>query len=302
MREVKSKDMPMPIEKLILGLTTTLLSSAAFAAPPAWEITDEDSRIVLFPTIHVLPEGLDWETNQLALEIETADEVWLEIADADSPEAQAEIQALMAAHGTSPDIPLSSRLSDEQLTTLKKQLAVMGIPLESVDPLRPWMAALMLTLTNFSQSGISPESGVEKVLNDYFGERPVRGLESAAFQVSIFSSMSDEDQVDFLMSSLEEMDGVVDMFQAISESWARGETDAIEQQLISEMETDFPHLFEALFTNRNANWADIIETEMAGSGTDFIAVGAGHLIGDKSVQSMLVARGYTIKRIDLTDK
>lgn len=302
MREVKSKDIPMPIEKLILGLTTTLLSSAAFAAPPAWEITDEDSRIVLFPTIHVLPEGLDWETDQLALEIETADEVWLEIADADSPEAQAEIQALMAAHGTSPDTPLSSRLSDEQLTMLKKQLAVMGIPLESVDPLRPWMAALMLTLTNFSQSGISPESGVEKILNGYFGERPVRGLESAAFQVRIFSSMSDEDQVDFLMSSLEEMDGVVDMFQAISESWARGETDAIEQQLISETETDFPHLFEALFTNRNANWADIIETEMAGSGTDFIAVGAGHLIGDKSVQSMLVARGYTIKRIDLTDK
>lgn len=65
------------------------------------------------------------------------------------------------------------------------------------------------------------------------------------------------------------------------------------------MQRDYPEIFDLIFTQRNANWADIIEAEMAGSGTDFIAVGAGHLIGNKSVQTILEARGYTINRIDL---
>lgn len=286
----------------ILGLSTALLSSVAFAAPPAWEITDADSRIVLFPTIHVLPEGIDWETDQLAKEIQQADEVWLEIADTNSPEVQAEIQALMGQYGTSPDRPLSTRLNTEQMATLNAQLETMNIPLASVDPLQPWMAALMLTLTQFAQAGIAGENGAETVLKGYFGDRPIKGLESAAFQVGILSGLSEENQIDFLMSSLEEMDGVVEMFENLSNSWARGETDVIENEMLTEMQRDYPEIFDVMFTSRNANWADIIETEMAGVGSDFIAVGAGHLIGDQSVQTMLKARGYTINRIDLRDK
>jgi len=53
----------------------------------------------------------------------------------------------------------------------------------------------------------------------------------------------------------------------------------------------------AIFTQRNKNWVDQIEIEMNGSGTDFIAVGAGHLVGEDGVPAMLKARGYDVKRL-----
>ena len=54
---------------------------------------------------------------------------------------------------------------------------------------------------------------------------------------------------------------------------------------------------EALLYNRNANWADWIENRLQEPGSVFIAVGAGHLAGEKSVQDMLAKRAYYVQRL-----
>jgi uncharacterized protein YbaP (TraB family) len=53
---------------------------------------------------------------------------------------------------------------------------------------------------------------------------------------------------------------------------------------------------DALLKNRNENWAGQIETMLRGSGTHFIAVGAGHLVGPDSVQERLKLRGIQATR------
>ena len=50
-----------------------------------------------------------------------------------------------------------------------------------------------------------------------------------------------------------------------------------------------------MLVRRNTNWADQIQTELEGSGTVFIAVGAGHLAGDDSVQNILERRGVEVE-------
>ena len=291
----------MRFKSFSLGLSATLLASTTLAAPPAWEVTDADSRVILFPTIHALPEGLNWKTETLIAEIETAEEVWLEIADSASPDVQAEIQALVAEKGVSPDTPLSDRLSETQLATLQARLDMLGVPLQAIDPMRPWMAATALTMAALAQSGITGASGVETGLQTVFADRPVRNLETAAFQVEMLAGLAGDDQVEFLMNALDEMDDMSATLQRVAESWAEGDVDLMQSELLDRMEQDYPEIFAIIFTNRNANWADIIETELQGSGSDFIAVGAGHLIGDTSVQALLRERGYSVKRISLAD-
>jgi uncharacterized protein YbaP (TraB family) len=58
-----------------------------------------------------------------------------------------------------------------------------------------------------------------------------------------------------------------------------------------------PAVAEALLYNRNANWAEWIDTRMDTPGTVFIAVGAGHLAGARSVQDYLGAKGITVTRV-----
>jgi uncharacterized protein len=60
---------------------------------------------------------------------------------------------------------------------------------------------------------------------------------------------------------------------------------------------DDPVLMDALLHSRNADWAEWIADRMEQPGTVFIAVGAGHLAGEKSVQDMLDAKGIAVSRV-----
>ena len=86
------------------------------------------------------------------------------------------------------------------------------------------------------------------------------------------------------------LDGMVDQ-------WARGDIAAMEQLFVTEMRDASPDLYAALLPNRNANWVGQIEAMLKGKGTIFIAVGAGHLIGEDSVQAMLKAKGIESVRV-----
>jgi len=61
------------------------------------------------------------------------------------------------------------------------------------------------------------------------------------------------------------------------------------------MKADYPVLYNVMFKNRNEAWAETLDLEMQGSGVDFVAVGAGHLVGEDSVPQMLMERGYKVE-------
>ena len=68
--------------------------------------------------------------------------------------------------------------------------------------------------------------------------------------------------------------------------------------VVEEMKTDAPELYKVLLVDRNTDWADQIQTQLQGSGTAFIAVGAAHLTGDDSVQSILQSRGVAVETVE----
>ena len=58
-----------------------------------------------------------------------------------------------------------------------------------------------------------------------------------------------------------------------------------------------PELRKALFTDRNARWAEWIDVRLDKPGTVFTAVGAGHLGGKDSVQDFLAKKGIKAERV-----
>lgn len=263
------------------------------AGPGLWVVTDEDSVIYLFGTVHVLRPTTAWGSARVDAAFDSASEIWFEISN---PDDQAAMMPIIQQHGMDPARPLSSLLTAEEIAKLDEVAKIMGASAAQLDVLRPWLAALTLQMAPLAKAGYDPQSGVELILKARAeaAGKPVKAFETIDEQVRILATMPEEVQLKMLRASLEDFDEATATLDRMVESWAAGDAAALDQVIVEEMKVDTPELYEALLVRRNRNWADQIQTLLEGSGTVFIAVGAGHLVGEDSVQAILESRGVEV--------
>ena len=78
-----------------------------------------------------------------------------------------------------------------------------------------------------------------------------------------------------------------DEFDALYEAWIIGDTPQ-----------DLPEVYAALMTDRNRLWADrLAELMEQETGTFFVAVGVGHLVGPDRLQGFLAEKGFVAERL-----
>lgn len=273
---------------------------AAPAAAPAgngpamWKVADQDTTIYLFGTVHVLPKDVVWYDAAIDKALQSSDVLVTEIPmDA---QAEAQMQALTMQKGMLPaGTTLRSLLTPEQTAVYGAAMAKIGAPAEAFDPFKPWMAALTFTIVPLMQQGYDLNSGVEKVLLTKVPGKATGALETAEFQLGIFDGMPREAQVTFMLEAAEGMSEAAPMLNRMVAEWVKGDADQLAA-VMNEGMTD-PAVAEALLYKRNANWAEWIDTRLDTPGTVFIAVGAGHLAGAKSVQDYLAEKGITVTRV-----
>jgi uncharacterized protein len=269
-------------------------TAPAAKGPAMWKVADADTTIYLFGTVHVLPQGIDWYDATIASALESSEIIVTEIPM--DPSSEAALQQLTAAKGKLPaDTTLRSLLTPEQTATYTAAMGKIGIPVEAFDPLKPWLAGLTFSILPLMQQGYDPNAGVEKVLLSKVGDKPKGALETAEFQLGIFDGMTKESQIAFMMEAAAGMDEVKPMLDRMVAEWAEGDADELAA-VMNEGMSD-PAVAEALLYSRNANWAEWIDTRLDTPGTVFIAVGAGHLAGAKSVQDYLAQKGITVTRV-----
>ena len=285
----------IPALLLIVLITFQLAAPVNAAEPPRWVVRDADSELVLFPTVHALPAELEWVSDAMLAQFEGAEEVWFEI---DPAALQGEaMQKIVMERGMNPQQPLSELLAPEVHARFVEAAEAIGLPAAQLDPMRPWLASLTLSSMALMQSGFDSNAGVETQLQQRLSGQRVRSLESVEQQIGFLADLDESVQIEMLASTLDELDGFTDELRAVAEDWAVGDVSGMESLLVDQMKREYPAIYEVLFTRRNANWVETIEEELAGSGTDFMAVGAGHLVGEDSVVAMLRANGWTVERI-----
>jgi len=262
--------------------------------PALWSVSDEDTTIFLFGTVHVLPKEIKWYDPEIAGALAESDTIVTEINM--DPSSEAAMQQLAMSKGMLPaGTTLRSLLNEEQTAAYEAALGKIGVPAQAFDQLKPWMVGLSLSMIPLMQQGYSPDSGVEKIVITKAGDKPQEALETAEFQLGIFDGLPTEQQVAFLMSAVDGVDEVKTMLDAMVAEWIEGDADSLARIMNDGM--DDPSLAEALLYQRNANWAEWIEERLDEPGTVFIAVGAGHLAGKRSVQDYLAEKGIETARV-----
>jgi uncharacterized protein YbaP (TraB family) len=67
--------------------------------------------------------------------------------------------------------------------------------------------------------------------------------------------------------------------------------------MVTELKTKLPKLYKRLVTDRNSKWLPLIDAYMNTPQTEFILVGAGHLVGPEGIIALLKKKGYMIDKL-----
>jgi uncharacterized protein YbaP (TraB family) len=267
------------------------------ASPAMWKIADDDTTIYLFGTIHLLPKDTKWRSPVFDQAAATSDSLVVEtVIDDSNPAATfGELFKLALSNGLP---PLAQRVEPSKRAALATAIAKSGMPVQAFDKLETWAAAFLLLGVQFQNLGLDPASGVESVLKKQFkaGGKPIGELETNAEQLGFFDTLSEEAQRKFLADVLENPASMQKQFKFMLDAWSRGDVKGIADSFNSDL-GDAPELKDALLVRRNANWARWVKGRLDQPGTVLIAVGAGHLAGDKSVVTMLQNQGVKVTRV-----
>ncbi|MCK6104333.1 MULTISPECIES: TraB/GumN family protein [unclassified Brevundimonas] len=265
--------------------------------PALWVIKDADSTLYLFGSVHVLRPTTGWASPRVQAAFDSASEIWFEISN---PDDQAALMPLIQQHGLSPDTPLSSRLTPEENAELDAAAQALGASGLQLQPMRPWLAALTLSVAPLVKAGYDPKSGVELVLKARAeaAGKPIHGFETIDKQIGILAGLPDDVQLVFLRETLKDYENAATKLDEMVSAWASGDVDVLGRVMVEEMKDASPALYQSVLVDRNTDWANQIQTLLQGSGTAFIAVGAGHLAGDDSVQAQLKARGVQVEAVE----
>lgn len=295
----------MPFKRLIasaaalsLGLAGCVppvetLPAGATPGPALWQVSDGDTTIYLFGTVHALPKDKNWYDSRIERAFNASEELVTEIdmGNAAATSRALEAQALLPEGQT-----LRAMMTPDNRMEYEAALVTLGVPVETLDRYEPWFAAMTLALLPLLRAGYDTQSGVEASLGGRAGEGKKRGaLETVDQQIAIFDGLPVETQLSFLDQTVEKIGEASVSLDAMVAEWIEG--DAVELARLMNSELTNPELRDRLLIHRNANWADWIKRRLDQPGTVFIAVGAGHLAGEGSVQDQLRKRRVKVKRI-----
>lgn len=216
---------------------------------------------------------------------------------------------MMEAMAKQPDLmmftdntTLSSLLSPEDKATLEKGLAERGIPLESVQKMKPWMLAAMVALPSCEMARKAAGAPVldVKIAEEAKAEgKAVKGLETMADQLGAMASLPMEFHIRGLVNSLKIGAGMDDVMETMIALYARGEVGMIVP-LVNQVTKDsgvddsgYADFERTMIHARNVTMAKNAEAILA-DGSAFIAVGALHLPGPEGLIEQFRKAGYTV--------
>ncbi len=275
------------------------------ASPAMWRITDADSEFILLGTFHILPPDLQWRGVALDDAFRRADIVYFEV-EADAPGAQSTTVRIMMTQGFNPPgTLLSDILEPDDAHKLQEIAKSLKLHFAAINPMRPWQAFLTLSVQLIVQQGFDPGSGVDSVLLAEARTlgKEVRFFETLEQQLELFTGLEPKVEKALLVRTINDWDAEVVAFDRLFTAWRAGDACFIDEEMNTSMRKKVPEVFQRLIVERNKAWAAEIAAVMKdGSGNAFIAVGAGHLVGDEySVPALLETYGFEVSRYGLNE-
>ena len=277
-----------------------------------WEISGNGlaAPSYLFGTIHMIPTDDFFLTEGTKSAFAESSRVAFEI-DTEEMTNPAAMMSLMGQMYMANDTTLSDLLSDEDYEMVSTHFEDLGLPMMFMGKIKPMFLTVlagedMKDMKKPGEGGLGGMLGGEGMksyeleLTDMAkeAEKPIVGLETAEFQMSLFDSIPYQDQAQMLVETIRSEQETTDEEKeggALDQMIELYTTQDIVgmQTMMSDDPAGIGGYEELLLLKRNRNWIPVMEKLMAEE-TVFFAVGAGHLAGEEGVIALLRKEGYTM--------
>lgn len=252
----------------------------------------------LFGTIHLIPKSDFILSDEARVAFDAAGQVVFEIDLKDLFNLGAQFslfsKSLMAGGKTLKDL-----LPAEDYSYIHQKLSEKGLPPSMLERLKPMFLSMLFANEEASGESVAQESmtSVEMELYQMARNRAIKtaGLETAAYQMSIFDSIPYEVQAKMLVQTLRSQSSGNDDYAEMMDLYRRQDIQSM-QVMVGEEGSEFRNYEDLLLNKRNSNWIPVMARLMKEQPT-FFAVGAGHLGGPEGVIALLRKAGYRVDAV-----
>jgi uncharacterized protein YbaP (TraB family) len=250
----------------------------------------------LFGTIHMLCADDIQVSDSLKGAIRASDKVYLELDMDNMFEMIQAVQKMKMRNDTTFSDLMSAADYDKVKSYFTGKQSL--IPFSILETYKPMLAASVIMQTAIDcENAVSMEQLIMEQAKKE--DKEVKGMETMTYQLSIFDSIPYKVQakqlVDFI-SDMNKGNNASKDYEEMALAYRNQELTKLEQ-LINKEEFGVADFTDLLLYNRNRNWVkklnDILPSESV-----VVAVGAGHLPGEKGVINLLRKAGYKVQAVE----
>jgi uncharacterized protein len=256
-----------------------------------WQISGNNltSPSYLLGTFHLLCKDDIHFSEPLKQALANSREVYLEL-DLDDPATLMGGLMLMNMKGGKKLKDLYTETEYKRLSTFFKDS--LQTPIGIFQQMKPeFLVALLYPKMMPCNTSSSVEESIMQLAKA--GGKEIKGLETMAFQASVFDSIPYEKQAEELLRTIDSLEQSKIYFGLMLDAYKEQRLDKIES-IISDPAYGETENQDLLLDNRNKNWIGQLK-EIMKKGSVFTAVGAGHLVGKNGLIALLKVAGYTVR-------
>ncbi len=259
-----------------------------------WEISGNGLKkpSFLFGTFHLLCKDDIHFSDQLLKAVKSSNEIYMEL-DMDDPSTMLSGMLYMNMRG---DTTLADLYTPQEYERLKNYFSdTLKMPLMILQKAKPYF--LVALLYPRMMNCPSP-SGVEEALVKIAKEdkKEIQGLETMQFQASVFDSIPYKWQAQELLKNIDSFSVNKNEFETMLGFYKNQQMDSIKSML-GKSEFGSDKYDNLLLNDRNKKWVKKLDSIMKNESV-FVAVGAGHLVGDVGLINLLKKQGYKVQPLE----
>lgn len=283
---------PLSISALKSNLALAEELQPGSRAPwPLWSLRKSGQAVYL--TAQTPPRPTAWSDTRIEKLIESCGAIWTETKSV----WRGNPDTLVRKYGLNLESPLSKSLAGPDYAGVRKAAETAKISLDSIEPMRPWLAATEIESAYFREMGLKEQGTAERVLLSKVSSDKIRHASEFDAQddvITFMGEMSKEEDVQFLQYTVNQVISGTSESERIYGAWANGNR-APAAEFVAEMKRSQPSLYAKHVVGRNKDWLPRFAEMQKEVKPSFVVVGIYHMAGPDSLVEYLKQDGWEAK-------